>query len=265
MRYMTLYSFRKLNPDWQMDLFYFDEATVYKKQWKTLENQDYFTYKGKDYFSEIQKLNINIKRWEMSEWQLDIFGCLNPVAKSDIFRWYELYKNGGIYADMDILFIKPIDQLYNNLTLNNFSTMICLTEYLSIGFLGACQHNPLFKDVYNNCLEISKNDIGYQSFGVCSFYDLFGTDMAKTTVLKHAYPDLSIYNLPFETVYPFSSFQIEECFTNKFTTDQVPENTIGYHWYGGHPLSQKHNSILTEKNYKIYGNLFCQLVKKYYS
>lgn len=265
MRYMTLYSFRKLNPDWQIDLFYFDDAFVHKKQWKTLENQDYFTYKGPDYFDKIYELNINIKRWEMDEWQLELFSKLNPVAKSDVFRWYELYKNGGIYSDMDILFIKPIDQLYNTLISGKFNTMICLHEYLSIGFLGSAQYNALFEDVYDNCRKIVENDIGYQSFGVCSFYDLFGTDMAQKNILQVIYPELNIYNLPFKTVYPFDSFQIENCFTGKCDINQISEETIGYHWYAGHPLAQKYNSILTERYFKSFHNLFCELVKKYYN
>jgi hypothetical protein len=262
MRYMTLYSFRKLNPDWQIDLFYFDDAIVHEKQWKTLENQDYFTYIGKDYFDKIHELNINIKKWEIPEWELI---NLNPVANSDVFRWYELCENGGIYSDMDILFIKPIDGLFNTLISGKFDTMLCLTEYLSIGFLASTQHNSLYKDVYNNCLKIVENDIGYQSFGVCSFYDLFCTDMAKTNVLSKKYPELNIYNLPFKTVYPFDSFQIEDCFTGKCNISQIPEETIGYHWYAGHPLAQKYNSILTEKNYNSFNNLFCELVKKYHN
>ena len=39
---------------------------------------------------------------------------LNEIHKSDFIRYYLLHKFGGVWSDMDILYIKPIHQLLHN-------------------------------------------------------------------------------------------------------------------------------------------------------
>ena len=43
---------------------------------------------------------------------VESYNCLNfLVAKIDFWRYLNLYKNGGVYLDMDSLIIKPLDEL----------------------------------------------------------------------------------------------------------------------------------------------------------
>ena len=163
MRYMTLYSFRKMNPEWEMDLFFNNANNITEKQWKTGNEQDFHSYDGVDYFDKIKNLNINIKEIDFNENGLEQFKNVTPSGKSDIFKWYELYKNGGFFSDMDIIYFQPMDKLYNHIKENNYDTLICQTRYLdihnylSVGFLASNKDNNFYGDIFNNCFNSRSN------------------------------------------------------------------------------------------------------------
>ena len=268
MRYMTLYSFRKFNPDWEMDLYYENNNIISDNQWDTNNSQDFSSYVGEDYFDKIKDLNINIKKIDFDKDNLSVFKNVTPSGKSDIFKWYELSKNGGVYSDMDILYIRPMDELYSHLIENNVDTLICQdnyknVKYLSVGFIASAENNDFYKDIFNNCFKFNKQD-KYETYGVDCLYDSYDMSFSNNDVLnasKIKYPELNIYNLSFKMIYPFNSDRIEYCYNN-VDIKEVPSYTIGYHWYAGHPLSQKYNNLLNENNYQNYNNLFCNLSKK---
>ena len=269
MRYMTLYSFRKLNPEWEIDLYFDDNNDFNDHKWK--ENiQDYSHFDGVDYFDEIKKLNVNIKQIDSDNDWLSQFKNVTPSGKSNIFKWHQLYKHGGFFADMDIIFVKPIDNFYDYLTENNYNTVFSqnrykdIMNYLSIGFLASNKNNSFYKDIYENCFKFS-NQVEYQTYGVNCVYDLYDMTLKNNDVLSASiekYKDLKIHNVDFELVYPYDSTKIEYCFNNDIDLNELPPNTIGYHWCAGHPTAQKYNSLLTDKNYKDYNNLFCNICKK---
>jgi hypothetical protein len=91
--------------------------------------------------------------------------------------------------------------------------------------------------------------------------DVLSAMVGKYPNMVGKYPNLKIFNLPFEIVYPFDSSKIEFCFNNNIQLKQLNGNTIGYHWYAGHPTSQDYNNKLNDNNYMNYDNLFCNICK----
>ena len=139
MRYMTLYSFRKFNPDWEIVLYLSDNNNTVKT-WNSPEEQDFINYKGINYLDKITELNIKIEKVIFLDPNNSKYVGLSPVHESDLFRYYQLYTNGGFYCDMDVLFFRPIDEFYNYVTQNNFDTIVYqCSNYMAIGFLGALQ------------------------------------------------------------------------------------------------------------------------------
>lgn len=269
MRYMTIYSFRKMNPDWQID-FYFDDKPISSTPAfiQAGRKQDFCNYKGLDYFSNLKDLNINVIRWDTEEVGLKNFKDITPSGKSNLFKWHQLYKHGGIYSDMDILFFKPIDELYNQWNKDNIDVVICQAKYLSIGLMASTSNNDFFKDIFYNTFKF-ENHTQYQTYGVLNVYDLYkGTP--KSQILSHAaqkYPRINIFNLPMDIVYHFNHHDIAKCFDKNSTTEisEFPENAIGYHWYGGGAVAQKYNNTLNHENYMNYNYLFCKLHKNYFT
>ena len=257
MRYMTLYSFRKMNPEWEMTLYLTNNEN--KTKWSSPEKQDYTEYQGKNYLPKIDKLNINIKNVDLTEFpQLK---SLNPVHQSDMFRYYMLYKEGGIYCDMDVLFFRPIDNFYEEVKKSD--TIFHHTNYLTIGFLGSSIGNKYYKDIFDFGL---KNDVSndYQSFGVDLIYKSFGLSRGNNRILqeiKKKYNYETFYNISDNLIYQYDWTKIAYNFNNAIGVDGFSENSIGYHWFGGGPISQKVNNILNENNYKEHNNTFTEILK----
>ena len=245
MRYMTLYSFCKFNPEWDITL-YLSKHDVNNKTWRMKNIQDFFSYKGENYIDKIHDLGITV---EVTEEYRD----MTPSHASNFFKWDILANSGGIYADMDILWVKPFDDFYDSF--KDYDVAICQTDMVSIGLLGS-SGNKFFGDILENTFK-NYNKSRYQSAGVESIYDLYNCDHGD--VFKegiNSYPYLKFFNIPMEVVYPFSSKQTDMVFGGD---GELSRATIGYHWYAGHPTAQKYNNILTGENYKEYNTLFTKL------
>jgi glycosyltransferase involved in cell wall biosynthesis/mannosyltransferase OCH1-like enzyme len=259
MRYMTLYTCRKFNPNWEIVLYLSDKNSIIKN-WNGPEKQDFTNYKGIDYLNKINDLNIKIEKVEWPDELREKFKDISPIHEGDLFRYYQLYTNGGIYCDMDVLFFRPIDNFYNHIIKSGYDTIIHEdNEYNStIGFLGSCINN----DYYKNLFELGVNnyeETDYQSMGVNLIYKLFlNKPILEKISLK--YPNLKIYNLPSSLIYHYDWTEIKYCFSNSIGIKDFCLNSIGYHWYGGGVESQYYNNILNEKNYNTYKIGFSNIV-----
>ena len=263
MRYMTLYSFRKMNPDW--DIILYTSSDYNEKQiWTGKAEQDYFSYTKNDtYFSKLEELNIIIKPVIFPDSHNDFVKNMNPVYRSDIFRYYKLYEEGGFYSDMDVLFFRPMNDLYDDLVKNDSDTLFFQeTNLTSIGFLGSSINNDFYKRLFDNIKGV--NQVGYQAFGIVYINSLYNSNPARPTVIqkiKQIHPHLKVYNLPMYTVYKYGSSVTEGMYNKNFNISDWHEKSIGYHWYGGNPKSQEYNNILNENNYEQYNTAFSSLVK----
>ena len=272
MRYMTLYSFRKMNPDWEVVLYVSDD-NIKNKGWKSREDQDYYNYKGDNYFNNLKDLNIKIEKAEFPKKIQDKLKHLSPIHKSDLYRYYQLFINGGFYCDMDVLFFRPIDDLYNEIIDLEYDTVIheykSSTQTLTIGFLGACINNEYYKNLFefgiNYCINRVKNtkiEDNYQSMGVQLIYRMISGELHIENafdVISLKYPNLKFFNLPTSLIYKFDWTKINYCFSNSIKINEFDWDSIGYHWYGGGKESQYYNNILNEKNYKNHKITFTKI------
>ena len=263
MRYMTLYSFRRFNPDWEIILYLSENKN--DKTWIGAEEQDFNRYKGISYLDKVKDLNIEIRKVEFPDNIKDIFINASPVHESDLFRYYELYKNGGFYCDMDVIFFRSLNDFYNNIIKNNYDTIIYqYPSYLAIGFLGANKDNQFYKDLFEYGLSNFRTD-NYQSLGVDLIYKMFGGNRYDANVMsriRSRYNDLKLYSIPTDLIYHFDWTKIEYNFNNPIYVNKFPLDSVGYHWFGGSPTSQYYNNIMNEENYKGYRNTFAVIAKK---
>jgi hypothetical protein len=253
LRYMTLYSFRKLNPDWEMEL-HVSNIDKKNKYWYTFECQDFHSYKGKNYLSEVEKLGVKIK-----ECPVFVDGA-GPSHNSNFFKWNELATNGGIYADMDYLFVKPIEEFYNSI--KKFRTGISYSKdwawgthggHYSISFMFSNGNNSFFKDVYNADLEYYDLD-RYQGAGVEPLYLMLERGSGMTPYID------GLYYIPMNVAYPWRCKEQKDLFNLCHT--KLPEETIGIHWYAGHPEAQKFNNEINPDTLSNFNNTMSYWLKK---
>ena len=167
MRYMTLYSFCKLNPTWNVYLIVNSQEGV-RVLSGTVEKQDKTEYKGKDHSNLIINLDINMVDFKNKMINLpnNVVECMSDVHIKDILNWKILAERGGIVADMDILFIAPMDELIKD---NTDIGLVCFDgnpqkDYIPVTFMYSGSNNEFFAKVYDNALKNYKSDV-YESCG----------------------------------------------------------------------------------------------------
>lgn len=262
LRYMTLYSFCKFNPDWDVRLYCCPSNNA-KQEWTDQIRQDFSQEVIEDYSPRIANLPITLIPWELeypgtADWQ-----SIGPSHKSNFFKWDWLSSNAGFYADMDILFVRSLDNLLAEV--QNSNIVICHTDprlnfpsgYFSIGLLASSGDCIFYRDVLAKAFE-TYDPTGYQCVGVESLYRTLhpqgNSCYAKGPLvnfyehLLRKYPNLNVYNLDMSVVYPFLYNVASQHFFDEYHTD-VPNNTVGIHWYAGAPNSHLYNRFLTESNY----------------
>ena len=122
LRYLTISSFCKYNPDWKVR-FYYPKYRQTKKTWNSKEHK-YEIIVKKDYTEELKKLPITFVEIDFES--LDLSNDLTEVHKSDYLRWFLLANVGGLWSDMDIIYIDSMNNISLNINDNNeLNTLIC--------------------------------------------------------------------------------------------------------------------------------------------
>lgn len=110
--------------------------------------------------------NYEIKRWDETNLNLNLCPYVQKAYdqkkyafSSDVFRFEILKNEGGIYLDIDVELIKPIDDLLNNEVFMGFES----EQYVAPGLiLGSVPNNRVIAEIrekYSNLdFEISKNN-----------------------------------------------------------------------------------------------------------
>ena len=225
LQFMTVYTFWKLNPDWQIYIHTSNKHTA-GITWKSKE-QDYPT--NYDDFS-LKLGEIPVKYFYHDFKTYGLSNSLTEVHKSDIIRLKMLTLHGGLYSDMDVLYVKPMNELDCNVIDNkDKDTFVCICHYgHSIGFLMSSVHNIYYNKLYEMARHIaSSTEISYLG------YQQVGAPMINSKYKNIANIPGSVYNISMETVYPYTAQQIPELLG---TTNKITSKTIGIHFFAGHPM-----------------------------
>lgn len=114
----------KLNPDWKVTVYTPEDIDTDLKNW--LDNNDYVMMKE-----------------------------VHFVSKIDLWRQFKMYKEGGLYMDLDRLYNIPMCDIIDQNTLWILPTT---KEYdVSCDFMCSAPGNPVFKRAYEMYLDRRKN------------------------------------------------------------------------------------------------------------
>jgi hypothetical protein len=258
---LTLKTFVFNNPDWVVNLWMPKIVDKKKIVW---ESQEFipphaFQYNDKDYLNleELEKLlGINIKN--IDYFDLKLHKNYTEVLKSDIFRWKILNEYGGVWSDMDILFIDKIEKTnFDFIKKDKFNDIdLVISQYQRyiqgidhpidfyyIGFLMCAPNSEFFKIMYNKSL-VNINKKSYQGVGgdlMKSYFGLF--DNVKTKINSDNYVNLQSDSIYYYWWADLLNLYINKCEDDKFFTLQS-KNIIGFHWFRGVHMSKVYNNFL---------------------
>ena len=256
LRYMCLVSFKLLNPDWRVILFTPARLTL-GTTWGTNEQQ--VPVATRDYMQELKNYGgIETCPFDMEE--IGFSNFLPEVIKSDIIRLYLLSQHGGLWADTDILFFRP---LKHALLPDDSQAYFCYRrggptqedivrngpEYHAIGFLLGAPHNPYYTKLFNGVRAIMNPEL-YQSCGSPYYRKMINIHSA------------GIFNLNINTVYPSRALPGMWVGPTREYVLQIWSNCIGWHWYGGHPISGKMQNQILHNNYQTFDNVVTWILEK---
>jgi hypothetical protein len=213
----------------------------------------------RDYFPELRSLDVEFVAHDFKDYNFT--NEAHEVHKSDILRWLVLSKTGGVWSDIDILYIKSMESITDN-TLNNMDGDTGLCPYPngnhSIGFLMSSTNNYFFNALYLMSLH-SFNKKEYQSIGAT----LLNLNFNTKNIILGKFPEANPFYINCRGVYSI------DCFNNNilkfFITDtnfNDPPDVIGYHWYAGHYVSQQFENMLTPENYMDFLSPISKIIAK---
>jgi hypothetical protein len=222
LQFMSVYTFWQLNPEWCIKIHCSTKPNQLIS-WKTGE-QNY-----KDNYDDFTTKLGEIPTIHYVYHDFDAYGLpntLTEVHKSDLIRLKVLSSEGGLYSDIDILFIKPMNLLQcNKEEFANKDTFVSICHYgHSIGFLMSSPGNEYYKDLYNTAIDLIHSGVtGYQQIGA--------------PMINSKYRDINnipgnVYNFPMSTVYPYDAQHIKDMFLSNNLCN-IKDDTIGVHWYAG--------------------------------
>jgi GT2 family glycosyltransferase len=227
LRYLSIYSFRKQNPDWKIKLHVPEVLGAIVPTWNTVEQkisksiQDH----GDNCFDLIPGLDVEIITHNFDKWGFS--NTAHEVHKSDFIRWILLSSEGGVWSDMDILYTMPINYMIDN-NENNVNIRTCACAYIdgchAIGFLMSSQNNDYYQKI-SNLAKKKFRAKDYQSMGNKLFIKTDG-----------------VLYINEQAVYSIQN--IDQFFNYNLNLEDYP-NAIGFHWYGGHPRTANLENIIT--------------------
>ena len=235
----TVITFHKHNPDW--------EIRVYIPIQPSLDAKEKYVpdYTDKDYFDIVRKLPyVTIVETDIAKYGID--PKIHNIQQSDIFRYLMLYEVGGLWMDFDVLWLRPVSDIYKIKSKGIVSTaemgaFICKCEpeqkFHSIGVLMAKPKHPFYKTIIDKCFLILKNNIDRDKL----YHQSFGTDLIDKLYptfegTARLFPD--IVQIPYKVFYPYSIFDLESLY-KKMDMDKINDkDVLCVHWFNGHRFSK---------------------------
>lgn len=258
LRYLTLSSFKKLNPDWDVRLY--TPAVKYygAKTWATPEHSG--QYSGPNYISRL--MSLPVKRLTFNFAHHGLSNEMPESFKADFLRWYLLGTVGGLWSDFDIIYYRPMDQMALNTPFHcHLDTLICLNEngfdnYHAIGFLLGSAANPYYRFITSQTYGML-NLSDYQSIGsrIPNLY------FPMLQSVRDRFPAIQVANIGMEVVYPIPYTMVPYIFHTPYI-NYLKEQTIGLHWFAGHPESLKFENLINEDSQIGYNNIIVQVLRR---
>jgi hypothetical protein len=221
MRYLTVKSFMDLNPDWEVYVWTPKEHNN-KVTWKSGEN-DYISY-CRDYLPYLLQLPVIHSVLDFNDYGFTRQSA--EVHKADYTRIAVMKYYGGVWADMDIIFFRPIEDIYvNKEEYENKEVFACIAHYgHSTGFLMTQPESRMF-NVLGGAMAKEFSSGSYQCIGPDLFNKYFRNKVPNGV------------NLSMDVVYSHDALNQGDLITLKKA--RFTDRSIGCHWYGGHPMWRK--------------------------
>jgi mannosyltransferase OCH1-like enzyme len=252
LHYFTIYSLHKYNPNDTIYIYTSLYETDKLVEWHSYEHNTKINNKIK--LDEIINISQNIKLIKINfKEEYNIMNNISCVYKADFIRIAKLYEHGGMWFDMDILFIEKIP---NNLFNTDTNTILfTYSDTIPTGLLLSTPKSELLTILYNSALTIIQNKN-------MNDYQIIGPNLWRQCHLKSSKKNMIFYDNSY--VYPYDWITFTKFF-NSNDDSYIKKNTFGIHWYNGNPITKEFiNSNPFLKDCDAEKNICFRYIKKLY-
>jgi hypothetical protein len=259
LRYLSVYSFKKFNPDWIIKLYYPKVRYQGENTWYTTEHSRRYT--GVNYIDRL--FGLNIEKLEVDFHDYGVDNEIPETFKADLLRWRLLATAGGLWSDFDIIYFRPVELIYlNDVAHRQLDTTVCLhgdgaaVNYHSIGFLLSSANNPFYRFIADQSPEMLNKRV-YQSGGSA----ILNRHFPSMEMIKAAFNGINPANLASDVVYPVNYVRTPDIF-HAAAPDCLTERSIGLHWFAGHPEAGIFENLIDEETQIGYDNLIARIIRQ---
>lgn len=258
LRYVSVYSFVKHNPDWKVKIHIPEITGNISPTWNTNEQSGSVRRSSTDSMNMLKELDVEFISHNFENY--DLRNDMHEVHKSDFVRWMLLSTEGGVWSDFDIIYHKPMHLNPDNKPQNsNKDTGFCRYKTgdnwgdgsHAIGYLMSSPNNAY----YRNLFQLSKRNFRANS------YQVIGASLLnrKFASLKKSSKSCDLLGINPDSVYSLTNIP-------KFLSEDVSiddyKDAIGFHWYGGSPDISKYENSVNKLNYKKFNHFLGKLVQR---
>ncbi len=201
--------------------------------------------------------DYEVIRWDETNLNLDKYQFVKDAVEnkkyafaSDVLRTDILYNYGGIYLDIDVELLKPIDIFLRNDCFMGFETSNLLAPGL---IMGSVKHNNDLLNILNIYKNLKFDANNLHTLTICKIF----TEYFKQKGLK---PENITQKINTTTFYSSNYFAPIDVITNK---KHITPTTYSIHWYNSswYTSKQKFKNRLK----KILNTLTFGLAGKFYN
>lgn len=257
LRYLTVASFRRANPDWEVRVHV--PRTVHRRaaEWTTREAYEGSTFLGRDYSRDLYALaDVDIVEVDFERWPA--LANAAETFKADFFRWHVLATEGGLYSDADIAYHRPVRYAAFNVP-DHADARVGLCAHHGHQFIGFLFGAPGAACYRRLLVESPKafDPLVYQSIGSHLLQRCYPT----VESLAEQHPSDKPFNIDMDVVYAFDWRQIGALHAPG-DPKSLPAGAIGIHWFGGAGQSQRYNECVTHATAGHHGSLLDSYVAR---
>ena len=234
---ITVQSFHKLNPDWEIFVYVPNQAYTGKDNYIT-------SYTGNDYFDVIKRLSfVTVKNIDVEDYGISL--ALHDILRSDILRYRVLHDVGGMWSDFDVIWIRPMSLLCGTkyigaVDINEMGAHATLRYndygHHNIGILLSVPGHDIYKLLLDECDRMQnkkRTKLNHQEFGIL----LWGRLFPELHSVVDKYQD--VVGLQYQAFAPYAIDDLDRLY-KRTDLSVLNKNVIGMHWFNGHPLSKEY-------------------------
>lgn len=248
----TILSFNNFHKYWIINLFMPEKRSEHIS-WTSGEQK--LKYKEKCYLYKIKDI-VNVKTQYINLNKIGFYDDASEVIKSDYFRYYILYKHGGIWSDTDIVYTSSIENKINfNEDVLMFTYVVDSYNVYPIGFFASKQGTQFFRYILDECL-IKYDPTKYETLGANLLNKLFGngSNINRNNNYKN-----SVKVCDKDYYLPWKWNELDEFLVKYDNT--LPSVTFGIHWFNGATQAKEYSINLTKRILSDSFTITCYLDK----